>query len=82
MNKSLLDTDTFSEILKRKNKKVIKKAIEYYKHFNSYTISTITVIEIIKGLQKLQNEKKYREFLHYQRIKSLGYELKIENWKV
>jgi len=49
VEKTLLDTDIFSEVLKKKHSNVIKVAQHYYKQFRHYTISTITVLEIVKG---------------------------------
>jgi tRNA(fMet)-specific endonuclease VapC len=63
MNKSLLDTDTLSEILKGKNASVIQKANDYLTHFEQYTISIITVIEIIKGFHKVEREEHIERFL-------------------
>lgn len=63
MNKILLDTDIFSEILKGKHIRVIQNAHNYYKHFNQYTISIITVLEIIKGFHKTQREELIQRFL-------------------
>ena len=39
----MLDTDIFSEIIKGKNEKVIKKATSYLTIIGCYTISAITV---------------------------------------
>ncbi len=52
MDKSLLDTDTFSEILKAKNPTVIGHATAYRKQFSRYTLSAVTVTELVKGFQK------------------------------
>lgn len=138
MDKSLLDTDTFSEILKGVNPHVVARARAYRSAFRRYTISTITVMEIVKGLHKLGREDRIQQFLsvlssielltldaksaelagriyadlertgqpigradpmiaamalqhglvlvtgnlsHYQRIQSLGYALRLENWR-
>lgn len=61
--KSLIDTDIFSEIRKGKNPKVIAKAITYKALFSKYTISVITVLEIIKGWRKLNRNDRIQEFL-------------------
>jgi tRNA(fMet)-specific endonuclease VapC len=139
MEKTLLDTDIFSEILKKKHATVISNAEQYRSVFGQYTISTITVLEIVKGFHKVCREEKLQQFLstvtaaeivtlsvksaelagriyadlertgqpigradpiiaaialehnlvlstgntdHYQRIKDLGYDLQIENWKL
>ena len=63
MDKSLLDTDTLSEIFKQKNANVIQRANDYIKKFGQYTISTITVLEVIKGFHKVQRENKIKLFL-------------------
>ena len=63
MDKALLDTDTFSEILKRVDKLVATRATEYRSQLGVYTISTITVVEIVKGLHKVQREERLQEFL-------------------
>ncbi|WP_242046594.1 PIN domain-containing protein [Cylindrospermum sp. FACHB-282] len=58
----LLDTDILSESLKRKDQRVVAKAIAYLAVFGYYTICTITVLEIVKGWHKLQREDKIQEF--------------------
>jgi len=139
MEKTLLDTDIFSEILKKKHVNVVLKAEQYRIAFGHYTISTITILEIVKGFHKVHREEKLLQFLstittaeiltlslksaelagriyadlertgqpigradpmiaaialehdlvlstgnvnHYQRIKNVGYDLNIENWKL
>ena len=52
MDRALLDTDTFSEIIKAKNPEVLRKAAEYRHYFGRYTISAVTLTEIVKGFQK------------------------------
>jgi tRNA(fMet)-specific endonuclease VapC len=63
MDKALLDTDIFSEILKGKNANVIKVARSYHAHFGQYTISTITVMEIVKGFHRIGREDQIKIFL-------------------
>ncbi|EDN70791.1 PilT-like protein [Beggiatoa sp. PS] len=63
MDKSLLDTDTLSEIIKGKNTLVRQRANDYLAKFDQYTISTITVIEIVKGFHKVQREDHIAQFL-------------------
>lgn len=139
MDKVLLDTDIFSEILKGINQRVAIRASTYRNAFGCYTISTITVLEIVKGWHKRQREDKIQELFieiaaaevltlqlpdaelagriyadlertgqpigladsmiaaiasqnnltlvtanlpHYQRIQSLGYSLKLDNWRI
>ncbi len=63
MDKTLLDTDIFSEILKGKNPRVAAQAVAYRKIFPHYTISAITVMEIVKGLHKIRREERLQQFM-------------------
>ena len=63
MDKSLLDTDIFSEVIKRVDHLVIQKAHEYIRAFSRYSISTITVMEIVKGLHKVRREDRIKQLL-------------------
>jgi len=138
MNKMLLDTDIYSEILKGKNQNVAANATAYHAVYGYYTTSMITVLEIVKGFHKVQREERIQQFLeglssvelltldlrsselagriyadlertgqsigradpmiaavalkndlelctgntsHYERIQSLGYGLKLGNWR-
>jgi len=62
MNKVLLDTDIFSEIFRRKNPNVVRKAEAYYDIYGKYTTSIVTVMEIIKGFHKVGREDRIRHF--------------------
>ena len=138
MDKTLLDTDIFSEILKGVDRSVAAKAVAYRAIWGRYTISTITVLEVVKGLHKARREDGIQRFLqslstvelltldaqsaetagriyadlertgqpvgradpiiasialqhgltlvtgnlsHYRRIESLGYQIKLDNWR-
>ena len=61
MDKALLDTDIFSEVLKGVDPYVVAQALAYRAIFGRYTIT---------GNQA-----------HYQRIRDLGYELGLDNWR-
>ena len=63
MNKALIDTDIFSEVLKGIDPVVVGKATAYRTLFGRYTISVITVMEIVKGLHKLRRESRIQQFL-------------------
>lgn len=63
MDKALLDTDIFSEILKGVDQHVRARATMYRTTFGFYTISTITVLEIIKGFHKVTREDRIQKFL-------------------
>jgi tRNA(fMet)-specific endonuclease VapC len=63
MDKALLDTDVFSEILKGINQNVAARAAIYRATFNRYTTSVITVMEIVKGFHKAQREARLQQFL-------------------
>ena len=53
MDRALLDTDAFSEVLKGVNASVIAHATDYRSQFGAYTISTITIMEIVDNLVML-----------------------------
>ena len=63
MDRALLDTDMFSEILKGIDQRVVARAVAYHTAFGRYTISVITVMEIVKGFHKLQREDRIEQFL-------------------
>ncbi|MEA5604394.1 type II toxin-antitoxin system VapC family toxin [Nostoc sp. UHCC 0252] len=63
VEKSLLDTDILSEIIKRANPRIIAKANTYLNQFDKYTISVITVMEIVEGWQKRKQEQRLQQFL-------------------
>ncbi len=62
MDKALLDTDIFSEILKGINLRVAARASTYRSTNGTYTICIVTVIEIVKGWHKLPREDKIQQF--------------------
>lgn len=63
MDKTLLDTDILSEILKKRNANVTERAKNYHAVFGRYTVSVITVMEIVKGFHKIRREDGIRNFL-------------------
>jgi tRNA(fMet)-specific endonuclease VapC len=52
MTKVILDTDTYSEILRAKNVALVKKAIAYRQQFGAYTLTAATIVELVAGLQQ------------------------------
>ena len=63
MNKALLDTDIYSEILKAVDQTVTGNAIAYRQAQGILTISTVTVMEVVRGFQKKQSQRKLQNFL-------------------
>lgn len=63
MDKTLLDTDIFSEILKKRNVNVKERAESYHAVFRRYTVSVITVTEIVRGFHKARREDGIQRFL-------------------
>lgn len=53
MNKALLDTDIYSEVLKGIDQNVTRNATTYRHAQGRLTFSVVTVMEIIQGLQKV-----------------------------
>ncbi len=62
MNKSLLDTDTFSEIGKGIDQTVLSHGAAYLQAFGRYTLSAVTFTEIIWGLEKRQSVRRLAAF--------------------
>lgn len=49
MHKLILDTDTFSEVLKGVNKNIARKSNSYLTSIGYYTVTAVTVSEILYG---------------------------------
>ena len=63
LNKSLLDTDIFSEITKGVNPTVTVHATAYRQAFARYTLSAVTFMEVVRGYQKKQATRQLQSFL-------------------
>lgn len=48
---ALLDTDILSEVLKRKNANVARRAASYLAQHQQFTFSAITLYEVLRGLK-------------------------------
>lgn len=62
MNKALLDTDIFSEVLKAVDQNVARNAAAYRKAQGHLTFSVITVMEVIQGLQRVGGSNRIQTF--------------------
>ncbi|MEX2171363.1 MAG: hypothetical protein WD851_18735 [Pirellulales bacterium] len=51
MERSLLDTDTFSEVLKGRHVSICRMADAYLSVFGRFTLSVTTVTELIDGFR-------------------------------
>jgi tRNA(fMet)-specific endonuclease VapC len=63
VNKVLLDTDIYSEVVKGKDANVTSQAALYYSFWGQYTISIMSVIEVTKGFRKMRQENRIQQFL-------------------
>lgn len=63
MNKAILDTDIFSEIIKGVDQTVAAHAKTYRRAFGHYTIAAVTVMEIVQGYQQKQAARQLQAFL-------------------
>jgi len=52
MERSLLDTDTFSEVLRGRDADICDRADAYLSVFGRFTLSVTTVTEVIDGLRR------------------------------
>jgi tRNA(fMet)-specific endonuclease VapC len=63
VNKALLDTDTYSEILKAINPTIAQNAATYRQAHGVLSVSALTVMEIVYGFQRVQNARRLQDFL-------------------
>ena len=63
MNKAILDTDIFSEIIKGVDQTIAAHAKTYRRAFGHYTICAVTVMEIVQGYQQKQAARQLQAFL-------------------
>jgi predicted nucleic acid-binding protein len=61
--KTLLDTDTFSEILKAKHPQVRRRAEQYLSEHGTFTISVITVLEVVSGVRRSGTPERLAAFI-------------------
>ncbi|MGP0066287.1 MAG: PIN domain-containing protein [Isosphaeraceae bacterium] len=54
VNKALLDTDIYSEVLKAIDQNVHRNAVAYRQVHGILTISVVTLMEVIQGLQQVR----------------------------
>ena len=64
MNKALLDTDMYSEVLKAVNSTVVQNAATYRQAHGVLTVSVVTKMEIVKGCQRVQSTRRMQKFLN------------------
>jgi len=64
VNKALLDTDIYSEILKAVNPTVAQNAATYRQTHGILTLSVLTMVEIVKGCQQVQATARMQRFLN------------------
>jgi tRNA(fMet)-specific endonuclease VapC len=62
VDKALLDTDIFSEVLKGKNPHVRARSAVYLSVFGRLTISVVIVVEIVRGFQKVGRTQALEKF--------------------
>ncbi len=63
MDRVLIDTDIFSEVLKRKDQAVSGQARAHRALHGRFTLSAATVMEIVRGLCRLDAKKQLQRFL-------------------
>ncbi len=63
LNKALLDTDIYSEILKSVDPTVTRNATAYRQVQGILTLSAVTVTEIVRDFQRNQSQRKLQNFL-------------------
>ena len=64
MNRALIDTDIFTEMIKGVNPIVAIHAADYRTTFSRYTVSAATMMEIVRGYQQKQASRQLQAFLN------------------
>ena len=64
MDAALLDTDMLSEVLKRKDRRILAKARPYLAQHLRFAFSAITAYEIIRGLRAKRATRQLTVFLN------------------
>ena len=54
MRSALLDTDIFSEVLKRRDPFVAETANRYLLHHQQLSLTTVTILEMVSGLHRME----------------------------
>lgn len=67
MQASLLDTDTLTEFLKRRNPNVGLHAAAYLAQHRAFTFSSITRFEVLRGLKAKHAERQIERFTDFCR---------------
>ena len=65
MSKVLLDTDILSEILKGRNRTVMRRAAEYLAAEEKYTISSVSVMEVVRGFYRIDAIDRANQFIRF-----------------
>lgn len=63
MERALLDTEIYSEILRAKNSTVVAQANAYREQFGRYSLSAASVVELVQGLQRTGRENRIQELM-------------------
>jgi tRNA(fMet)-specific endonuclease VapC len=62
MARVLLDTDILSEVIKKKDARVIARAHDYLAAEGRFTFSVLSVMEIVYGLHRIGRDDRIAEF--------------------
>ena len=65
MQHSLIDTDILSELLKKKNSIVVRRAARYLQEYEHFAISAITQYEVMRGLKEKSALRQLRKFAEF-----------------
>jgi tRNA(fMet)-specific endonuclease VapC len=63
MDKTILDTDILSEVLKGRNPQVTACAEAYLAIHGVFTVSVVSVVEVVSGLQRAERWEQLEQFL-------------------
>jgi tRNA(fMet)-specific endonuclease VapC len=63
VNEALLDTDTYSLVLKGVIPIIAQNAASHRQQHGMYTVSVVTIMEVVYGFQRTQNHRRLNDFL-------------------
>ena len=75
MNKAIIDTDIYSEVLKAVHPTVSRNAA-LTSATGGYTVSVITLMEIVQGFQQTQSTRRLQNFLAAVALKKSSISMK------
>ena len=85
MERVLLDTDMYSELLRAKNSRLVAKGTQYRQNLGRFTVSSVTVVEMVRGFQRAGRNDQIANLLtsiHAEQVLSLNEDAAVMAGKI